>query len=99
MFNNLKEISQKEENEKIKEICEKHIEYIKQKNEENKSASKSFFIIIEYENMENKDKFHIFSYLNENYFKIKETLSRCGNIVYDCNTKEEVEKILSTFFI
>ncbi len=98
MFSNLKEISQKEENEKVKEICEKYIEYVKQKNEENKSSSKNFFIIISYENKENKEKTHINSYLNENYFKVKETLSRCGNIVYDCNKKEEVEKILSTFF-
>lgn len=97
-FNNLKEISQKEENEKVKEICEKHLEYIKRKNEENKAASKNFYIIISYENIDNKDKSHIISYLNECYFKIKETLSRCGNLVYDCNIKEEVQQILSTFF-
>lgn len=97
-FNNIKEISQKEENEKIKEICEKHLEYIKRKNEENKAASKNFYIIISYENIDNKDKSHIISYLNECYFKIKETLSRCGNLVYDCNMKDEVEQILSTFF-
>ncbi len=99
MFNNLKEISQREENEKVKELYEKYVEYIKQKNEENKSSSKNFFIIIAYENKENKEKMHINSYLNESYFKIKETLSRCGNIVYDCNRKEEVQKILSTFFL
>ncbi len=98
IFNNLKEISQKEENEKIKEICEKHLEYIKRKNEENKAASKNFYIIISYENIDNKDETHIISYLNECYFKIKETLSRCGNVVYDCNIKGEVQEILSTFF-
>jgi hypothetical protein len=38
------------------------------------------------------------NYLNECYFKIKETLSRCGNIVYDINSKSEVEKILISFF-
>lgn len=98
MFNNLKEISKKEENEKIREICEKHIQYIKRKTEENKASSKNFYIVILYENTENRDESHSITYLNECYFKIKETLTRCGNLVYDCNIKEDVQKILSTFF-
>lgn len=98
MFNNLKEISQKEENEKIKEICEKHIQYIKSKTEENKASSKNFYIVISYENTENREESHCITYLNECYFKIKETLARCGNVVYDCNIKEDVQKILGTFF-
>ena len=98
MFNNLKEISKKEENEKIREICEKHIQYIKRKTEENKASSKNFYIVILYENTENRDESHSTTYLNECYFKIKETLTRCGNLVYDCNIKEDVQKILSTFF-
>ena len=98
MFNNLKAISKKEENEKIREICEKHIQYIKRKTEENKASSKNFYIVILYENTENRDESHSTTYLNECYFKIKETLTRCGNLVYDCNIKEDVQKILSTFF-
>ena len=39
------------------------------------------------------------NYLSENFFKIKESLSRCGNIIYDVNSKKECEKILSEFFI
>jgi hypothetical protein len=35
--------------------------------------------------------------LNESFFKIKETLSRCGNIVYDIQSKEEIESILKSF--
>lgn len=97
-FNNLKEISQKEENEKIKEICEKHIKYLEQKNEENKASSKNFYIIVSTENLENKDENSNISYLNECFFKVKETLSRCGNIVYDCNMKSEVQNIITTFF-
>ena len=98
MFNNLKAISKKEENETIREICEKHIQYIKRKTEENKASSKNFYIVILYENTENRDESHSTTYLNECYFKIKETLTRCGNLVYDCNIKEDVQKILSTFF-
>lgn len=97
-FNNLKKISQKEENEKVKEICEKYIKYVERKNEENKASSKNFYIIVSYENSENKDETNIINYLNESYFKIKDTLSRCGNIVYDCNMKYEVQKIIGTFF-
>ena len=35
--------------------------------------------------------------LNEKYFKIKECLARCGNIVLECN-KEETKNILFSFF-
>lgn len=96
-FEFLKQISQKEENEKVREICEKHMNYIKRKTEENKASSKNFYMIISYENVENKEEGYIKNYLNECYFKVKETISRCGNVVYDCNIKEEVQKIISTF--
>ena len=36
--------------------------------------------------------------LKEKYFKIKECLSRCGNSVYEINTKEEILKIINSFF-
>ena len=36
--------------------------------------------------------------LNDMYFKIKESLSRCGNSVLEVNTKEEVEEILFSFY-
>lgn len=98
-FNNLKEISKNEENEKIKEVCENHIKYLERKNEENKASSKNFYIVISYENKDSKEEYQIITYLNECYFKIKETLSRCGNIVYDCNIKDEAQKIISTFFV
>lgn len=105
-FSDLKEISKKEENKKIKEISEKYEDFIKNKNEENKSSSKNFYIVIKYENenqtRENEDIKLIESIatnnLNENYFKIKDSLSRCGNIVYDINSKKEVEEILISFF-
>lgn len=105
-FSNLKEISQKEENKKVKEIIEKYINFIKNKNEENKSSSKNFYIVASY-NIENQnkeqesDKFLeniAINYLNECYFKIKDSLSRCGNIIYDINSKKDVENILLSFF-
>lgn len=100
-FSNLKEISEKEENNKIKSIIEKYVEFIKNKNEENKSSSKNFYIVVKYETEEKQitqNENIAKNYLNECYFKIKETLSRCGNIIYDINSKIESEKILNSFF-
>ena len=97
---NLKKISKKENNNKIKEITQNYINFIKNKNEENQSASKNFFIIISEEiKNENHDYSEIIegiviNNLNEKYLKIKESLSRCGNIVFEINSKEEVIKIL-----
>lgn len=103
-FYNLKQISQKEENSKIKEITQKYINYLREKNDENKSSSKNFYIIIKYESDINKESEEnliqnlAINYLNECFFKIKDSLSRCGNIVYDINSKGETEKILNSFF-
>ena len=84
-------------------IFENYIKYIKKINSENKSSSKNFYIIIH-----QKDEFSkkipndnlekiIIENLNEKYFKIKETLSRCGNYIFEINKKELVD-ILYSFF-
>ncbi len=105
MFLNLKEKSQKE-NEKIKELIDKYKEFILSRNDIDKSTSRNFYIVIKKEindsqKVEEKqinEKIAI-SQLNENFFKIKESLSRCGNIIYDVNNKEDVVEILSSFII
>ena len=43
---NLKKISKNEKNNKIKEISQNYIDFIRNKNEENRSASKNFFMIV-----------------------------------------------------
>lgn len=105
-FLNLKKYSQNE-SKNIKEITEKYIEFLKQKNEENKASSKNFYIIFKYEIEQNirveKEEQKIaeniaINYLNECFFKIKETLARCGNSVSDVNSKRESENILISFF-
>ncbi len=99
-FLNLKEISQKEENKKLKEITEKYIGFIKNKNDENKSSSKNFYIVVKYniDSSENHANENIaVNFLNESFFKIKESLSRCGNLVYDVNSKKETEEVLNSF--
>ena len=98
----IKKINEKEK-DNIKLLSNKYIEYIQNINHEKKSSCKSFFILIKNSpenkknNIENLEKI-IINNLNEKYFKIKECLSRCGNLVTDCNEKEEVKKILTSFY-
>ena len=69
-------------------------------NNEKKSSSKNFYIILKCKN-KNKEIINFENFaiedLNDKYFKIKECLSRCGNVVTDVNSKEEVINILFYF--
>lgn len=85
------------ESEKLKRISERYCEELNKINNENIYSSKNFFIILKkYEVEENinliKDE------LNNNYFKVKECLTRCGNNVIAIENKNEVVNILYTFF-
>ena len=100
----IQKINENEKNKKIKKLSENYIEFIRERNDENKAALKDFYIVIqnflENKNKENENLIHenmVINSLNESFFKIKETLSRCGNIVYDVHSKEEVEFILNSF--
>lgn len=88
------------EKNNIPAISKKYIEYIKQLNYSKKSSSKNFYIIIKYINQNNQIE-NIESYaiqeLNDKYFKIKDCLSRCGNIVEDISEKEKIKNILFSF--
>ena len=99
--------STKQESKKIKEVCEEYINYLKNLNNNKKSATKNFFVIINSEknyeeNNKNQNIFEveniIFSELNDNYLKIKETISRCGNLVTEINNKKKKKNILFSFF-
>lgn len=101
----LKQISLREENTKIREALDVYLDYIKQKVEENKSSSKNFYIIVKYIadfSIKDQDEKLISknianNFLNECFLKVKDNLSRCGNMVYDINSKEEVVQILDSF--
>ena len=89
------------ENFYLKEISKKYIEYINNLNSSKRSSTKNFYIIIsKKENEENFiESFEIIkSDLKEKYFKIKDCLSRCGNSVIEIDNKEEIIKILDSFF-
>lgn len=90
----------KENNKKLKNISNQYINYIQELNKKKKSSNKNFYILIkssQKENIENNNESIILEQLNETYFKIKEGLARCGNIVYEINEKEEVINILFSF--
>ena len=91
----------RKENCYLKEISKKYIEYINNLNSSKRSSTKNFYIIIsKKENEENFiESFEIIkSDLKEKYFKIKDCLSRCGNSVIEIDNKEEIIKILDSFF-
>lgn len=46
-------------------------------------------------NINNED--YLMEKLNDQYFKIKECLSRCGNIVEDISNKNQIIDILFSF--
>ena len=98
---NIQKINQQKkfEKENIKQISEKYINYIQKINQEKKSSSKNFFIIIK-NSIEKNNNYeeNIIQDLNEKYFKIKDSLSRCGNIIIEFENKEEIKKILYSFF-
>ena len=101
-ISNIENINKKE-NEKINKIKNNYINYIQEINKKRKSSSKNFYIILKeiYENkkekINEKNEKYIIDKLNENYFKIKECLARCGNFVTDISKKQETEKILYSF--
>ena len=91
----------RKENCYLKEISKKYIEYINNLNSSKRSSTKNFYIIIsKKENEENFiESFEIIkSDLKEKYFKIKDCLSRCGYSVIEIDNKEEIIKILDSFF-
>ena len=96
-----------ETNEKIREISENYINFIKQKNEEKNSSSKNFYIIIRKkvdilkvtDEQITNEEFRAYEYLNECFFKIKETLTRCGNLVNEINSKKDAIEIFNSFIV
>ena len=98
-INNIQNNLKKENLEYLNQIAEDYIEYINSINSLKTSATKDFYIIIsnEKDSQQNIEEL-IFEALNDKFFKIKECLLRCGNLVKNINTREEVQNILFSFF-
>lgn len=101
-ISNLKCEEQKLKSKSLTDIYENYYLYISNLNQLNKSSSKNFYIVLKYKldnfvkDDLNKEKIANIN-LNEMYFKVKESLSRCGNIILDVNTKEEAEEIFFSY--
>ena len=100
-ISHIKKQSENETNEIVQELAKAYIEFIQKVNQEKKSSSKNFYIIIKNSNKNKKENIIndeiIIQDLNEKYFKIKECLSRCGNVAQEYDTKGEIINILSSF--
>ena len=102
-ISSVKKNTQKE-NKTIQEMSDEYINYINKLNINKKSAVKNFYIIIKKEknNQEKREikdiENIIFEELNDDFLRIKETLSRCGNVVVDINNKDLCKIILFSFF-
>ena len=92
---------EEEKNEKIFNVSNFYIEYIENQNKLQNSSSKNFYILFSSQIENNENEFNIKQVredLNGKYLKIKDSLSRCGNLIFDINTRKDVEKIIYSFY-
>ena len=95
----IQEKNEKQINKNISILSGKYINYITNLNKETKTNAKSFYIILKEELKKDSkiDEKIILQNLNENYFKVKDSLSRCGNNIQEIIQKDEIEKIIDSF--
>ena len=91
------EIENNLNNFNIINLSQKYIDFINKKNKEKNSSSKNFYILIKSQNNLENNEIVISQDLKDKYLKIKDSLSRCGNIVEEIKNKKEIEKIFFSF--
>ena len=79
-------------------IFDSYINFIKNKNKEKLSSLKNFYIIINSKKFPENQEENILLDLNEKYYKIKDSITRCGNSVEEIESKEELKNIIKLFF-
>lgn len=95
----IKKQTEKQKNKNILVLSENYIEFIQRKNQEQHSSSKNFYIVIQKfpnKNIKNFEEI-IIQELNENYLKIKECLSRCGNLSIPIEEPKNIIEIYKSF--
>lgn len=94
-----KHIEKLNKDNSYKEIKEKYIKYINELNQNKKSSNKNFYIIIKKttSNTNNLQTVTIQN-LQEEFYKIKELLARCGNVVSEFTEEKQIREILFSFF-
>ena len=96
-INQQKEIEKKLNQNHIVNLSNLYIDFIKQKNKEKLSSSKNFFILISSTKSPENNEENALQDLKEKYFKIKDSLTRCGNAIDEIKEKKEVENIIRSF--
>ena len=94
---NIKNNLKKENKEFLNQLAQDYFDFIQKFNSIKNSSNKNFYIIISNNNIEEIED-NIFQELNEKYFKIKEGLFRCGNLVQELKSKEEVKELFNCLF-
>lgn len=79
------------------EIKEKYIEYVKKLNEERKSSNKNYYLIIKETSNEDSEELKIKNLQNK-YIKLKDSLSRCGNIVSEYTDEKSIVELFYSLF-
>ena len=94
---NIQKNINKKENNYLQDITKNYINYIQEINLTRKSASKNFYIILSNQINKKIDILEseeiIKNDLKEKYFKVKECLSRSGNLVSELSNSKEVENL------
>lgn len=88
------------ESNEIINISENYIKYIDNLNSKKNSSSKNYFILIKKSPIikENDNEDIVISELNNQFYKIKECLARCGNSVFEIKERDVIINILNSFF-
>ena len=73
-----------------KKLLNQYIEYIESLNQIKKSNNKNFYLVVKEVSEQNS--------INEKISKIQDLLERCGNRSSVVNSKEELIKIIETFY-
>ena len=84
-------------NSNIVNLSQKYINFINKKNKEKNSSSKNFYILIKSQNNLENSEIVVSQDLKDKYLKIKDSLSRCGNIAIEIKNKNEIQEILFSF--
>lgn len=90
-----------ERDSQLSKISKSYIDYIQNKNSIQNSSPKNFYILISSQNENYITDFNmkqIRNDLNSKYLSIKDALSRCGNIILDIDSRQDVEKIMLSFY-
>ena len=81
----------------ISEIADQYIDYINQYVSTKKSSNKKFYLIIKSPKEEQEESV-ILQNLQENYIKVRDLFSRCGNLVSEYTEEKQIYEILHSFF-